>query len=127
MPGGFAEYVKVGVSMLHRLPEEVSDEEAANIEPCAVSLRAVKGSALNVGNSVVIFGAGSIGLFALQLARLAGAGAVYVVEPAPGRAHAARALGADEVFDPGDPKVCRKVAKLTGEGAENKAADAGLF
>lgn len=118
MPGGFAEYVKVGASMLHRLPQEVTDEEAANVEPCAVSLRAVKGSALTVGNSVVIFGAGSIGLFALQLARLAGAGAVYVVEPAPGRAHAACVLGADEVFDPGKTRVSREVTGLTGEGAD---------
>jgi len=118
MQGAFAEYVKVKADVLHRLPQEVSDEEAANIEPCAVSLRAVRRSEIAIGDSAVIFGAGSIGLFALQCARVAGARSVYVVEPAQGRASAAAILGADVVFDPEEPDVPGKVQQLTGEGAD---------
>ncbi len=118
MPGAFAEYVTANASMLHSLPDEVTDEEAANIEPCAVSLRAVNRSGIQVGDSVVIFGAGSIGLFVLQIARIAGASSIYVIEPAPSRSHAAIILGADEVFDPSDTTIFSKIANLTGGGAD---------
>ena len=118
MQGAFAEYVRVKANMLHRLPGEVTDEEAANIEPCAVSLRAVRQSGVMVGDSVVVFGTGSIGLFVVQCARIAGARSVYVVEPAQGRASAAAILGADGVFDPEEPDVPAKVRRLTGEGAD---------
>lgn len=116
MSGAFAEYVKAEARMLHRVPAGITDEEAANIEPCAVSLRAVRRSGMAVGDSVVVFGAGSIGLFVLQLARLAGAGAVYVVEPAESRARAAAALGADRVLDPAEAAV--EMSKLTSHGAD---------
>lgn len=118
MPGAFAEYVMANASMLHRLPDEVNDEEAANIEPCAVSLRAVNRSGIRIGDSVVIFGAGSIGLFVLQIARLAGASAIYVVEPAPSRSQAASILGADEVFDPSSTNIHGEIANLTGGGVD---------
>ncbi|NQT47431.1 MAG: alcohol dehydrogenase catalytic domain-containing protein [Chloroflexi bacterium] len=118
LPGAFAEYVKVGADMLHRIPDEVTDEEAATVEPCAVSLRAVRLSGIQVGETAVVFGAGAIGLFALQHARVVGARAVYVVEPAQGRAGAALALGADRVFDPGQARIPGEVAKLTGVGAD---------
>ena len=118
LPGAFAEHVKVRLGMLHRIPDEVNDEEAATVEPCAVSLRAVRRSGIQVGETAVVFGAGPIGLFALQHARVAGAKAVYVVEPAPGRARAAGALGADRVFDPVQAKVPKEVTGLTGLGAD---------
>ncbi|MFC2000168.1 zinc-binding dehydrogenase [Chloroflexota bacterium] len=118
MPGAFAEYVKVNADMLYRLTGEMTDEDGATIEPSAVSLRAVRRSGIDVGDSAVVFGAGSIGLFALQCARAAGAGAVYAVEPAPARAHAAVVLGADRVFDPQQVNVPAEVNSLTGEGAD---------
>ena len=114
LPGAFAEYVKVKADMLHRLPGEVTDEDGANIEPCAVSLRAVRRSGIEVGDSAVVFGAGSIGLFALQCARAAGARSVYAVEPTPGRAHAAAVLGADRVFDPGHPDFAAEFGQVIG-------------
>jgi (R,R)-butanediol dehydrogenase/meso-butanediol dehydrogenase/diacetyl reductase len=118
MQGAFAEYVSVRANLLHRLPEQVTDEEAANIEPCAVSLRAVRQSGVMVGNSVVVFGAGSIGLFVIQCVQMAGAGSVYVVEPAQGRATAAAILGANVVFDSEEADIPGRVQQLTGEGAD---------
>lgn len=100
LPGAFAEYVRVKASMVRHLPAEVTDEEGAAVEPCAVSLRAVRRSGMVVGDTVAIFGAGPIGLFVIQLARLGGARWVLAVEPAPQRAAAATLLGADRVFDP---------------------------
>lgn len=118
MQGGFAEYVKVNAAMLHRLPDRVTDEEGANVEPCAVSLRAVRRSGMRVGDSVAIFGAGSIGLFVLQCARLAGASSIYVIEPAQSRAQAATSFGADRVLDPTKVKSPGEIANLTQGGAD---------
>jgi threonine dehydrogenase-like Zn-dependent dehydrogenase len=118
MQGAFAEFVKVRVGMLHRLPVDVTDEAAACVEPCAVALRAVRLSGIKAGDAVVVFGAGAIGLFVLQLARLAGARAVYVIEPAEKRRGAATALGADAVIDPTQANVPGEVLGLTGMGAD---------
>ena len=118
MPGAFADFVKVRAQMLRRVPDEISDEEAATVEPCAVSLRAVRHSGMKAGDSTVIFGAGAIGLFALQCARMEGAGPVYVVEPVESRAHVASTLGADRVLCPKDLNVVGEIRRLTTEGAD---------
>ena len=95
------------------IPEGVSDEAAALCEPCAVTVHAVRGSELRLGDSVVILGAGPIGLLCLQSVKAAGAGAVFVSEPAATRAQAALRLGADEVIDPTKEDVVSKVVSLT--------------
>ncbi len=118
LQGAFAEYVKVGASMLHRLPPAVTDQEAACVEPCAVSLRSVRLSEIKPGDAAVVFGAGAIGLFVLQIAKLAGARAVCVVEPAEKRRRAATALGADAVIDPTQANAVGEVLRLTGMGAD---------
>ena len=104
--------------MVRLLPPEVTDEEGACVEPCAVSLRAVRRSGMAAGDTVAVFGAGPIGLFVIQLARLAGARAVFAVEPAPQRAAAADALGADRVFDPSLQDPVPEIISLTRSGAD---------
>lgn len=118
MHGGFAEYVKVDTRMLRGLPDEVTDEEAANVEPCAVSLRAVNRSGIRIGDSVAIFGTGSIGLFTLQLSRLAGASSIYAIEPAASRAQVADILGADLIVDPENTNVVQELTNLTEKGVD---------
>jgi (R,R)-butanediol dehydrogenase/meso-butanediol dehydrogenase/diacetyl reductase len=119
LQGACAEYSKLGIDMLHRLPPGVTDQEAACIEPCAVSLRAVRLSELKIGDTAVVFGAGAIGLFALQLARSAGARAVHVVEPSEKRRQAAAMLGAACVIDPTQSaNVVGELLALSGIGAD---------
>ena len=96
------------------IPEGVSDEEAAMCEPCAVTVHAARLSQLKLGDSVVVLGAGPIGLLCMQVARAAGAGKVIVSEPAPARAEAARRLGADAVIDPLTEDAEARVVELTG-------------
>ena len=96
------------------LPDEVSDEAAALTEPCSVTVRAVRISQLRLGDSVGILGAGPIGLLCLQVARAAGASAVFVSEPSPTRRAAALALGADAVIDPISEDVESRMVSLTG-------------
>ena len=69
-------------------------------EPLSVAVRAVRKSRLRVGETVAIFGGGTIGLFCLQIALSAGASAVYVVEPVARRRELAMQLGAAGVIDP---------------------------
>ena len=110
----YAEYVLLEEWEPIPLPDEVSDEAAALCEPCAVTVRAVRLSQLKLGDSVAVLGAGPIGLFCLQVAKAAGASAVYVSEPVAARAEAARQLGADAVVDPTQGGALDEIVALTG-------------
>ena len=93
--------------------------EAALCEPAAVAARAVRKSALRLGDSVAVLGAGPIGLFTLQAARAAGARRVFVSEPSATRGEAALQVGADAVIDPtADDPVERMVELTDGLGPE---------
>ena len=110
----YAEYVLMEEWEPIPLPDGVSDEEAALCEPCSVTVHAVRLSQLKLGDSVAVLGAGPIGLFCLQTAKAAGASAVFVSEPAPARAEAAKQLGADAVIDPTKEDVIERIVSLTG-------------
>ena len=109
----YAEYVLLEEWEPVLIPEGVSDEAAALCEPCAVTVHAVRLSDLKLGDSVVVLGAGPIGLLCMQTARAAGATKVIVSEPAPARAEAARRLGADVVLDPTQGDIEERVTELT--------------
>lgn len=111
--GGLAEYCKLPVNMAIRVPNGLSDDHAAMAEPLSVAVRAVRRGRLAPGETVAIFGGGAIGLFCLQVARAAGAGEVFVVEPQPGRRELARQLGASAVIDPKTVDPVVELRKLT--------------
>ncbi len=98
--GGLAEYCKLPISMCIALPNGLAYDHAAMAEPLAVAVRAVRRGRLLAGESVAIFGGGAIGLFCLQVARAAGAGEVFVIDPLPNRRQLAQQLGASAVIDP---------------------------
>ena len=110
----YAEYVVMEEWEPVPIPEGVSDEAAALCEPCSVAVHAVRLSELRLGDSVAVLGAGPIGLFCLQAAKAAGAGAVFVSEPVPARAKAALELGADAVVDPSSEDMVARIVSLTG-------------
>lgn len=112
--GAYAEYVLMDAWRPTPIPAGVSDEAAAMTEPTAVAVRAVQRSAVKAGDFVAILGAGPIGLLCLQMARVQGAGSIFVSEPAPFRAKAASALGADKVLDPTTCNVVDEMVALTG-------------
>ena len=99
-PGGFAEYVKTGSSETIALPDELEMEQAALIEPLAVGLHAVRVAGLQVGQRVLITGAGPIGLAVAIWARFLGAREVVVSEFVPPRQRLAERLGANHIIDP---------------------------
>ena len=100
--GAFAEYVliKYPHKMLFKLPDSLSLEDAALTEPLATSLHGVRMSRFKVGDSVVVIGAGMIGMGVVQFLRLGGAGQIIVLEVDPKKAQIVKDLGADIVFDP---------------------------
>ena len=116
----YAEYVLMEEWEPIVLPDGVSDEAAALCEPCAVTVRAVRLSQLKLGDSVAVLGAGPIGLFCLQVAKAAGASAVYVSEPVAARAEAARRLGADAVVDPAIDGALEQIVALSGGKGPSK-------
>ena len=113
--GGFAEYALVRPYQAYKIPESVSFEEAALVEPLSVGVRAVKKAGLLPGDSVVIIGAGPIGLSVLLVARASGAGKVIVVEPSRVRRKKALELGADIAIDPSGRSTEEVVEDIVGE------------
>src|SRR5579884_2363211 len=109
--GGMAELAKVAEYQIVRLPDGVSYEQGALIEPAAVAAYGVERAGVAPGDRVLVTGAGPIGALAALCARAAGASAVYISEPNPARRRRAAALGAATVLDPAAvdlPEVLRE-------------------
>ena len=112
--GGFAEYIVLDEWRPLKIPNNVSNELAVLAEPAAIAVHAVRRSKFSIGDSVVVMGAGPIGLLTMQVLNAGGAGAVYVSEPATARAEAARVLGATVVMNPTNEDVVSKVLEISG-------------
>ena len=108
--GALAEYINVRADRVHLLPESITYEEGAIIEPISNAVQAVKLSGFIIGKTAAVLGAGTIGLMTLQVLKAAGASAVYVIEPVESRQKLALDLGAEQVFE---PKRWSKIIKLT--------------
>ncbi len=113
--GGMAEYMRFGsASKIHQIPANVTVEEAAAIEPLAVSIHAVQRAQIDFGDLVVVAGAGPIGLFIVQLARLKTPRKLLVLDINEKRLNTALALGADLAINPAKEDAVKKVLELTG-------------
>jgi len=98
--GGMGELATVAEYQIVPLPENVSYEQGALIEPTAVAAYGVERAEVGPGDQVLVTGAGPIGALAALCARSAGASTVYVSEPNPARRARAEALGVATVLDP---------------------------
>jgi len=117
--GAFAEYVAVPQHILYRVPESVSFEQAAMVEPVAVAAHAVGLTPVAVGDTAVVVGAGMIGLCLVQVLRAAGCSRVFAVDLEEQRRALARTLGAEVGLDPQKADVAKAVAEATeGRGAD---------
>lgn len=99
--GGFAEYVRCPEENTVLVPPGVSVEEAAAVEPMAVSHHAAQLSGIRPDSSVVVYGLGPIGLFSVQWAKVMGAKTIIGVDRHAGRLEAARRYGATQSVDSG--------------------------
>ncbi len=112
--GAFAEYVTVPQHILYRIPDSVSFIQAALVEPAAVSLHAINLSPITPDDTVVVVGAGMVGMFVIQLLRIKGCKNIVAVDLESSRLELAKKLGADFAFVPGDPALGKTVQELTG-------------
>lgn len=116
--GGMAEYCIVPVKQLYPLPQEMTSEVSAFIEPVSCAIHGIDLARIKTGDTVVIIGGGTIGLIMLQLARNAGAARVIVVEPLDHKRKLASELGADVVLNPVEVDIQSAVLDLTKVGAD---------
>jgi (R,R)-butanediol dehydrogenase/meso-butanediol dehydrogenase/diacetyl reductase len=113
--GGFASAIAIDAARIYPVMAALSDVEAAMLEPATVAVHAVRRTDIRLGDVAVVLGAGPIGLLVAQAARAAGAGAIVVVEPEPGRRALASQVGADAVIDPvARPDLAAAIAEASG-------------
>ncbi len=96
--GAFAEFVLVPARIVYRLPDSLSFEEAAMLEAVSVAIHAVSLIPIAPDSSALVFGAGTIGLLALQALRAAGCSRVFISDVDPTRLKLAQELGATATF-----------------------------
>jgi L-iditol 2-dehydrogenase len=115
--GGFADYVKVPGHIVRQgglipIPDDISFEQASFVEPTNCCLKAVKKAAIGPGQTVLVTGAGPIGLMFIMLVNYFGARAI-ATDLLPSRIDKALAVGADAAFDARDPDLASKIQQRT--------------
>jgi len=97
--GAMAEYIAVKAENIVKLPDAVDYKEGAMIEPLTVALHGIQRVNIKAGVTALVFGAGTIGLLALQCLKAVGAGKVYMVDIVDKKLELAKKLGADDVVN----------------------------
>lgn len=116
--GAFAEFVAIPHHILYRIPDNVSFEQAAMVEPVAVAAHALNMSGFRAGESAAVVGSGMIGLFMVRMLALAGALPVIALDLEPQKLKLAEEFGAEFTFIPGE-KIEEEISELTsGRGAD---------
>lgn len=111
--GGFAEYTVAPAKMCVKISPELPVETAIFAEPLTCVVSAVNKIRLLPGESVLVLGAGPIGLYFTMLLKANGAGKIIVSEPNPKRAEMAKKVGATRVINPNERDVAEEISKET--------------
>lgn len=97
--GAFGEYIAVPEGIVHPLPDDMTYEEGALVEPLAVGLHAVRQSSVKLGSSVVVIGSGTIGLATMACAKAQGAGQILAADVLDFNLEIAKEMGATRVIN----------------------------
>jgi L-iditol 2-dehydrogenase len=125
--GGFAEYIAVKKWNLILVPDGVPYEHAAMCEPCAVAIHALGQAGVNLGDTAAIFGAGTIGLLAAQIAQGWGAGEVVLIDVDEAKLAFARDLGFVHTVNSKSADPAAYIKDITGgRGADLALEAAGV-
>ncbi|MBT8359763.1 MAG: galactitol-1-phosphate 5-dehydrogenase [Deltaproteobacteria bacterium] len=119
--GAFAEYVAVPEHILYRLPDGLSFEQAAMVEPVSIAFHSVALTPISLNDSVLVIGAGMVGIFVIQALRAAGCGKIIAVDIEQNKLDLAQKLGADYVLPAAQVDVVKEVQKLTDNRGANLA------
>jgi 2-desacetyl-2-hydroxyethyl bacteriochlorophyllide A dehydrogenase len=111
--GAFAEYIKLPHRHVYLLPDELSYEEAALIEPAATAAYGVMKAGIGLGDSVLVIGDGPIGLLSVQTAVLSGASKVYLVGSWDEKLKLGTTMGADFTLNYRNDKIVEIIHEMT--------------
>src|ERR1700693_3368028 len=113
LPGCFAEYAVLPEIALVRVADNISDSEAACLQSLSDSVAAVETAQIAIGDTVAIFGQGSMGLECLQIARNSGAGTLITVDVRDESCRMSKELGADTALNANECDVVSVIRELT--------------
>lgn len=113
----FADYILTSPGRVQKVPDSVSDEAAALVEPLGTGVGTALAAELKPGKSVAIIGAGKIGMLSMMCARVWGASPIVMIDIVQSRLDKALELGADAVINAAKEDVIQRVADITGDGA----------
>lgn len=122
--GAMAEYVVVPYWIAVQMPDNLSYAQASLVETTSIGVHAANRTPLQLNDTVVIVGAGGVGLVALQAIRLKGAGKVIVTDLSPARLEMARDLGADVTIQADAPDLMEQLLAATGPRGADVAIEA---
>ncbi|KAI9314517.1 chaperonin 10-like protein [Dichotomocladium elegans] len=122
--GILSQYLTHPARWVHKIPDNVSYEQGALLEPLSVAISAIERVGVTFGRSLLITGAGPIGLLVLAVAKATGVSPIIITDVQPSRLEYAKKMGADFVYqvDPkkSDVEVAKEIRALTknNEGCE---------
>ncbi|KAL5365675.1 putative D-xylulose reductase A [Aspergillus floccosus] len=124
--GTLAKYYALPEDFCYKLPEQITLQEGALMEPLGVAVHIVRQAAVTPGQSVVVFGAGPVGLLCCAVARAFGASKVVAVDIQKPRLEFAKNYAATAIFEPGKVAAQENAARLVAENDLGAGADVAI-
>ena len=118
LDGAMAEYITVPERLVYPLPDAVSFEHASLVEPISIALHAIRRAKIQMGDSVLVVGAGTIGLMLIKLLNRSNARLLIAADIDKNKLRLAHAAGAQETVDTSIQDIRQRVLALTGRGAD---------
>ena len=117
--GAFVQYIKIREDFVFAIPDELSYEEAALVEPFSVGIHAANRTNLQPGSTVAIMGMGPVGLMAVAAAKAYGAANIIVTDLEPLRLEAAKQMGATHIINSREQDPLEEIKRITsGKGVD---------
>lgn len=124
--GGFTSHVVAGEKHIYQLPDTLTLQDGALVEPMAVAVQAVKEGNMQFGDTVAVFGAGPIGLLNIIAAKAAGASKIFAFDLSNERLEKAKELGATHVYNSGEVDPVATVKSIVPDGVDVAFEVAGV-
>ncbi|HSJ39406.1 MAG TPA: 2,3-butanediol dehydrogenase [Planococcus sp. (in: firmicutes)] len=124
--GGFTTFANAPESNVYLLPDTLSLQEGALVEPTAVAVQAIKEGGLQFGDTTAIFGSGPIGLVTVIAAKAAGASKIIVLDLSDARLEKAKELGATHIINSGNENPVEAIRAIVPEGVDVSFEVAGV-
>jgi len=116
--GPFGEFIKAPASKIIPLPEGITFDEAALVEPLAVGVHSVRKTRLAPGESLIVFGAGTIGLCTVVAARAMGIEEIVITDISDVKLKIGQRMGTSDVLNAKDPDLPERIQQRFPEGAD---------